>query len=174
MKKIRLILLLIIFSSCGSMNIPTDGKCVYQRDEVDDFTGKIIKETKYYHISKKTNFNGSYLKVSGLKNDDEKYLQVSLLIQGQAFNLEEGKELLFLDDEKNISRLIIPQTKTSDYNGSDAFYVIERFPLSAKKYAEFKNNSFVKVRYETMDGYLDFDIPENSRDVISYVLGCLE
>jgi hypothetical protein len=25
-----------------------------------------------------------------------------------------------------------------------------------------------------MDGYLDFDIPENSRDVISYVLGCLE
>ncbi|MGO3183526.1 MAG: hypothetical protein ACTIJ9_11925 [Aequorivita sp.] len=174
MKKFLIIINLLTLCACGSAQIQSKDNCKYQRNEIDDFTGKQIKETTFYHISKKTNFNGTYLKVGALKNGNINYLQVSLLIQGRAFNLEEGKELMFLDVNKNVTKLIIPKTQTSDYNGTDAFYVIESFPLDSVIYEKLINTTFVKARYETMDGYLDFDIPEKSRNAISSVLKCIQ
>ena len=161
---------------CASVSAQIQSKdnCKYQRNEIDDFTGKQIKETTFYHISKKVNFKGTYLKVGALKNGNENYLQVSLLIQGQAFNLEEGKELMFLDVNKDVTKLTIPKTQTSAYNGTDAFYSIESFPLDSEIYEKLLNTTFVKARYETMAGYIDFDLPKKSRNVISSVLKCIQ
>lgn len=180
MRLFKISIIVLILHSCVAKQplYDNNGNCNYYKNEIDEFTNERIKQTYFKYLTDPNLIPSVYtklLKVGGMKKNDDRYLKISLILKNRGFNVQKGRDLMFLDLDNNVIKLKFPETKTSKYDrNGNSFYLVQNFKLNDTQFEKFKESKFKKIRYYTMDGYVNIDIDLDKRILISQIMKCIE
>jgi len=140
-----------------------------EEDKKDDFSNKSVKrtswETLYKTLSTESHFSFS-------KVDSSAFINVKLMI-GKVFSIEKNQELMFKLDNGDIVKLACLEYQVT-CNGCGAVGLIGRqaeglnaaYWLSKDQLDKLKTHKVVKVRINTIYGYIDEDVKEKNANKI--------
>lgn len=160
MKKLLFISLMLVSVTCQAQKL--------KRDEVDDFTGAQIKETKWLLLLPYTTQNVHFK----LRKVDDNVL-FDLRWIGAEDIIEKGSELMFKLDDGSIVTFKAHKTYVpcigcgaSGIVGSRAMGILAVYDCPDAEINKLNNHYIVKMRTYFADGYVDKDVPENCSDRI--------
>ena len=149
-------------------------KCDYKVNKTDEFTKDIILETKGGRFTASGLFYGSgysLKKINGIK-----YLKFG--IAGPSiFTLEKDGEIMFKTDEDKIITLKFTESMVADYvtaNNITIWGANNHIQLTDDIYERFLNETIVKMRVYTSEGYIDDDIKSKHLKKFKEQLKCIE
>ena len=148
MKK-AIILIMLIVSSINSF-----GQCKFKRNEVDEFTKKMIRETK--PVSVAGVFSQNYT-VAFKQVNENYYLNFAYGSTGTfAMVIGEGDELMFRFENDSVLTLESLETESarhffSQYSNSTSISC--SYGITADQIEMIARNKTVKVRFYTTEGY---------------------
>lgn len=153
------IFLLLIAVIYGSANECHGQGCLFERNEVDKFTGNRVVKTKYKMLSGK-------FQVAAYKINQTTYIDLAHGGQLDAFSVDEGNELIILFQDK--SKMIL---KNLEYTLADHFSgagitvwgVRLLFTLTPDQIFQLTSKPIGAIRLYRNDGYVDDDIKDRNK-----------
>jgi len=153
MKNIFLMLSIITSVSLFSQKIT--------KDEIDEFTGDIIKETNWTTLNSKGSF---YTYARFRKVNDNYFLNFKALI-GRVISIDEGENLYLKLENGEVLKLYNVKYEISGkgrgaigLSGSSMLGIFIQCKLTNMQLESLKKNTIVKSRLLTNDGYIEANV----------------
>lgn len=152
------------------------GQCKYDKNEVDEFTGQTIIETKYKNVIPHTLGYGWAVELKAISKDDYKYLRAHISNKGY-FSIDKGGYFKIKTDSGSIVELKFNNLDIADSRNygdsqarSDAY---ANLLLTESDYHILKTEKIDKIRFLTNDGYVEKEIKNRNKDEIIDLLKCI-
>jgi hypothetical protein len=135
-----------------------------EEDKVDEFTNNSIKRTSWETLNMSMDFT-AYYRISSINN--QKYFDLKLMIGAKVFSINKDQELMFKLENGEFVKL--PNLEYSitctgcgaiGFSGSQAQGAKIMYPIDDAQFEMLKNNTVVKVRIYTSDGYVEDETKE--------------
>lgn len=161
MKKI--ILILIIITSANY----TFGQEL-TKNEVDEFTGKTVKETSWETLNKKSKL---YSYVRFRKVDSTIYFVFKMMIGNKVYSVDKGEVLYLKFADEEIVKISNSQYQLTTYGagavgliGSKALGVELTCLINQETLSKLEEKTLAKVRVYTSDGYVEAEVKEKQAE----------
>lgn len=145
-------------------------------NKIDDFTKSKVIRTNWETFLIAKQLSG-YVRCSQI--DERLFLEFKIMLGGGApvFSVKEGESLMLKLNTDSIVSLSIPKSEVSCKGcgaigliGSAAHGMHLEFFLTKTTIETLTQNSIVKLRFYTRDGYAESEIKEKNRDLIARLL----
>lgn len=149
-------------------------ECNYVKNEIDKFTKKEIKQTKFHTLASKY-LGNDIVRVDALEIDNQDFLQC-YLVNLNEFTIIKGDKFILLDENNKTTDLVFIDSKTSkpQVHGSDTYWnVIAQFPINDSLKRKLKTSKYVALRYYTQDGYREYKIKKKFQGNLKKILSCI-
>lgn len=173
-KQTILTILTVIFLGTTSL---TFGQTL-EENKVDEFTNNTVKRTSWETLNMTMKFT-AYFRVSSINDHD--YFDLKLMLGGKVFSIGKDQEIMFKLDNGEFVKL--PNLKftitctgcgAKGYSGSAAQGIKVSYPIDKEQFEKLKNNTVVKIRIYTNDGYVENDTKEKHAKKIQTALKLVE
>ena len=172
MKK-HVILSIVTFIVFGTVSFTYGQKL--EVNKVDDFTNNTVKRTSWERITMNMGFT-SYFRFSQINANN--YFDLKLMLaSGSVFAIDKNQKIMFkLDNGELVTLHNLEYVITcrgcgaKGYIGSDAQGIKTSYPIDKEQFEKIMNNTVVKIRIYTTDGYIENDIKEKNAKKISNAL----
>lgn len=163
---ITLLLVLMVSSATYSQTL--------EENKVDEFTGNSVKRTSWEILNQTMKFN-AFSRISRI--NENTYLDLKIMIGGKVFAIAEGDELMLkLSNDEIIKLQSIKYEITCTgcgargYSGSQAQGLSVIYSIANDQIEKLKNNSIIRVRIYTTNGYVEEDTKPKNADIIMNAL----
>lgn len=162
--------------------MPTYGmssqNCKYKMNEVDEFTNDRILETKADVFTISGMGLGFSCGYSLKKINDQRYLKLNVM-SPSIVSLREGDEIMFKTDKEETINMTFPTTVIAEgiYNSalkSTHWNASILIPIPDNVNERFLNETLIKLRVYTTDGYVDDDIKAKRAKKFVEYLKCIQ
>jgi hypothetical protein len=161
MKKIILILIIITSANYSFGQDLT-------KNEVDEFTGKTVKETSWQILNKKS---ALYSYVRFRKVDSTIYFVFKMMIGNTVYSVDKGEVLYLKFADEEIIKLSNTQYQLTTYGagatglaGSKMLGVELTCIISQEILSKMVEKTLAKVRVYTSDGYVEAEVKEKQAE----------
>lgn len=169
MKKLLFLMLLLIpLVSFGQ-------DCKYEVNRIDDFTNvRVVQTYSAALVSvKEARKTQSSVIFCCLRYDDDCYVQIGLLTRKPVFILEDQKVYFKLSND-SIVTVISPKTNMdTELNQYNFYNINHRYYIEKDELLQFKEVGVKKIRVETSEGYLDFNVSKDGQNHMKEFITCL-
>lgn len=161
MKKIILILMIIINTNytCGQELI---------KNEVDEFTGKTVKETSWETLNKKSKL---YSYVRFRKVDSTIYFVFKMMIGNKVYSVDKGEVLYLKFADEEVVKISNSEYQLTTYGagatglaGSKMLGVELTCIINQEILSKLEEKTLAKVRVYTSDGYVEGEVNEKQAE----------
>lgn len=177
-----MLLIAVIATSCSTASkLSPESKCKYQKNEVDDMTGKRVVRMIQEKIFKKTTlFGPEEVKVRVSNIDGTVFLSITSYLQSDVYSIREGNTVIIRFVDGTVMELENYNSEVADYKrlgitgeGGTQWYATHKVVLSGQELHMLRNNYISKIRLYSTDGYDEFDIKRESSGLLMYQCGCV-
>lgn len=175
-------ILVFLAISCKTNDVYSkQSKCEYERNEVDDMTGKHVvrmKERKLYSKLKMHGPESVKAKVSYI--DGSVFLSITSYLQSDVYSIREGKTVIIKFVDGEILELENYNTEVADYKklglsgASTQWYASHKIILSDVLMKKLEEKPIQKIRLYSTDGYNEFDIKKQNGTELMYQCSCIK
>ena len=152
-----------------------------EENKVDEFTDNTVKRTSWETLNMTMSFT-SYFRISHI--NDNYYFDLKMMIGGtggKVFSIAKDQEIMFKLDNGEIVKLPnLEYTITctgcgaKGLSGSNAQGIKVSYSINKEQFEQLKNNTIIKIRIYTNDGYIEEDTKEKHAKKIPYALKLVE
>lgn len=174
--KNRIILkFIIVFIFCNLSQIYGQ---TLDENKIDDFTNLKVKRTSWETLNMTYSYS-AYFRISRI--NDNNYFDLKMMLGGKAFSIDKNQEIMFKLNNNEFVKLQNPEFTVTctgcgakGFNGSGAQGLKISYPLNEDDINKLKNNTVVKIRIYTNDGYVENDTKESIANKIPIALMLVE
>jgi hypothetical protein len=146
--------------------------CAFEKDEIDDMTGRRIRLTKPERIGGNAAFAGMQIQVRGFRVDDLYSLKFFIIYPG-VFSMDKGAKVLLKCADEKVHELNTLEYVMARHTGSNIWTGEITMPLAGEKMDTLENCKLTKVRLYFNRGYVDLEVKDKKQDGVSRVVRCL-
>lgn len=136
-------------------------------NEIDDFTGDKVIETKWETLNKGRGASGRNQLYFKLRKEDDEYNLILKWVTVESLKVEEHEDMLLLLKNRDIESVSIAKdASTQKGGGSIGIQMKDVEGIHLNFYGDFdfledENNSVSKLRINTTQGHIDIELKEN-------------
>lgn len=148
--------------------------CSYIQNKIDAVSKESILQTKLEDLSFGTGKNET-VRVQGYKEDNQRYLEVWLVLTETFTIMEDGEFILFSEQGFPVT-LNFNETKTAEnykFPTPTTWALHTLIPLNMKNYTSLKNLNFTRLGYSTAEGYIEHIIKPKRQGNVKKVIECI-
>ena len=138
------------------------------KNEVDEFTGKIVKETSWETLNKKSEL---YSYVRFRKVDSTTYFVFKMMIGNTVYSVDKGEVLYLKFTDNEIVKLSNSEYQLTTYGGgatglagSKMLGVELTCIINKETLLKLEEKTLVKVRVYTSDGYVEAEVKDKQAE----------
>ena len=149
-----------------------------EENQVDEFSNNSVKRTSWETLNMTMTFSG-YFRISRI--NDNNYFDLKLMLGGSVFSIDKDQQIMFkLDNGEFVKlsnleyRITCTGCGAKGFSGSSAQGIKVSYPIDKEQFEQLRNNTVVKIRIYTNDGYVEDDTKEKHAKKIPAALKLVE
>ncbi len=159
MKKIKILSIIILLVSW----IAGHGQKL-EKNEIDKFTKKNIKETSWEKLTGKGGMSSLYTNFRISKIDTKIWFELKMMMNNEIYSINENDQIIFLFENDSTITLFNNEAKIAckgcgspGFVGSEGYGTHTYYELTENDIANFKRNKIIKVRVYNSDSFVEGD-----------------